>query len=101
DGFRGEDPAKMAPPLAKMCIDAGADVFIGHGWHRQLGIEIYNKRPIIYGTGNFFAQSPFLERFPADTYEGQGLDMTQLATLSPADLHDRRDLNIGHHHKAQ
>lgn len=101
DGHRGEMPAKMVPPLAKMCIDAGADVFIGHGWHRHLGIEMYNGRPIIYGTGNFFAQSAFLERFPADTYEGQGMDMAKLSTLTPADLHDQRDRNIGHHHKAQ
>lgn len=101
DGHRGDSPVAMVPPLARKCIDAGADAFIGHGWHTHLGIEMYNKRPIFYGTGNFFAQSTFLKRFPADTYEGQGLDMSKLSTLTPADLHDQRDINIGHHHRAQ
>lgn len=101
DGHRSEDPAKMVPPLAKQCIDAGADAFIGHGWHMQLGIEMYKDRPIFYGTGNFFAQSPFIEHFPADTYEGQGMDLAKLQTLTPADLHDQREENIGHHHRSQ
>lgn len=96
DGARGDAPAKMVPPFAKSCIDAGADVFIGHGWHRQLGIELYNDKPIFYGTGNFFAQSQFLQRFPGDTYEGHGLDITELARLTPADLHDKREGHMAH-----
>jgi poly-gamma-glutamate capsule biosynthesis protein CapA/YwtB (metallophosphatase superfamily) len=96
DGVRGYKPMSVVPPFAKQCIDAGADVFIGHGWHRQLGIEIYKNRPIFYGTGNFFAQSQFLKRFPADTYEGHGFSPDDLPKLTPADLHDSRDVHMGH-----
>ena len=87
---------QICPPFAKQCIDAGADVFIGHGWHRQLGIEIYKGKPILYGTGNFFAQSQFMQRIPADTYEGHGFNLDDLAKLMPADLHDRREGGMGH-----
>ena len=34
--------------LAHQVIDAGADVFLAHGPHAVLGIEIYQGRPIIY-----------------------------------------------------
>jgi len=60
EGKREDKPCKFVPPFAKQCINAGADVFIGHGWHRLLGIEIYKGKPIWYGTGNFFTQSHFL-----------------------------------------
>jgi poly-gamma-glutamate capsule biosynthesis protein CapA/YwtB (metallophosphatase superfamily) len=96
DGERGEKPCKFVPPFAKQCIDAGADLFIGHGWHKQLGIEIYKNRPIFYGTGNFFAQSQFLKRFPADTYEGHGFSLDELPTLTPADLHESRAGHMAH-----
>jgi hypothetical protein len=91
----------IVPPFAKQCIDAGADVYIGHGWHRQLGIEIYKDKPIFYGTGNFFAQSQFLRRFPADTYEGHGFNLNDLPKLTPADLHDKREKNGMGHWKGQ
>jgi poly-gamma-glutamate capsule biosynthesis protein CapA/YwtB (metallophosphatase superfamily) len=96
EGKRGNSPCKFVPILAKQCIDAGADVFVGHGWHTQLGIEIYKGKPIWYGTGNFFAQSQFLQRFPADCYEAFGFDMDDLATLTPSDLHDARERLMAH-----
>jgi poly-gamma-glutamate synthesis protein (capsule biosynthesis protein) len=96
DGARGEKPSRVVPALAKQCIDAGADVFIGHGWHRQLGIEIYKNRPIFYGTGNFFAQSQFLQRFPYDAYEGHAFSPNEISILTPADLHDARENHMGH-----
>ncbi|MDA8124641.1 MAG: CapA family protein [Deltaproteobacteria bacterium] len=96
DGLRGEKPAQFVPAFARQCIDAGADVFVGHGWHRQLGIEMYKNKPIFYGTGNFFAQSQFLKRIPSDTYEGHGFSMADLGTLTPADLHDAREGHMAH-----
>jgi poly-gamma-glutamate capsule biosynthesis protein CapA/YwtB (metallophosphatase superfamily) len=39
--------------LAHKSIDAGADVFVGHGVHTIRGIEIYKGKPIFYGVGNF------------------------------------------------
>jgi poly-gamma-glutamate synthesis protein (capsule biosynthesis protein) len=96
EGKRGESPVPLVKTFARQCVDAGADVFVGHGWHSQLGIEIYEGKPIWYGTGNFFAQSPFLTRFPADTYDGHGFDMNELASLIPSDLHEKREVNMPH-----
>ena len=96
DGVRGYDPCRYVPPFAKQCMDAGADVFVGHGWHRQLGIELYNGKPILYGTGNFFAQSQFMQRIPADTYEGHGFNPDDFGKLMPSDLHDSREGGMGH-----
>lgn len=96
DGIRGEKPARVVPPFAKACLDAGADIFIGHGWHRQLGVELYNGKPIFYGTGNFFAQSQYLTEFPADVYEGFGFTGANLQNAVTADLHDAREANMAH-----
>lgn len=42
--------------LAHKAIDAGADVFVGHGVHTLRGIEIYKGKPIFYGLSNFVHQ---------------------------------------------
>ena len=47
--------------------------------------QFYKGKPIIYGTGNFFAQSEFIQRVPYDSYESWGHDMNRLPTLNPAD----------------
>ena len=96
EGTRGEKPCKFVEPFAKQCIDAGADAFVGHGWHCQLGIEIYRGKPIWYGTGNFFAQSQFLTRFPADNYERFGFKLDDIQKWTPADLHDVREQRMAH-----
>ena len=41
-----DEPSEHAKLLARACIEAGADVFIGHGPHRDRGIEIYQGKPI-------------------------------------------------------
>lgn len=84
EGPRGDAPPKFVRDFAHACIDEGADVFIGHGWHKTLGIEIYKGKPIIYGVGNFFAQSEFVRRVPFDAYESWGHDIERLPTLTPA-----------------
>jgi poly-gamma-glutamate capsule biosynthesis protein CapA/YwtB (metallophosphatase superfamily) len=81
---RGDRPVKLAATLAKQAIDAGADLFVGHGWHKTLGIEVYKNKPIIYGIGNFFAQSPYVLRLPADQYEAFGMDVDKLTMYNPA-----------------
>lgn len=55
-GFDDDDPN---PPdflvtLAHDTVDAGADVFLGHGQHGMRGIEIYKGKPVFYGIGAFF-----------------------------------------------
>jgi poly-gamma-glutamate capsule biosynthesis protein CapA/YwtB (metallophosphatase superfamily) len=50
------EPAQVG--FAHAAIDAGADLLVGGHAHVPKGIEIYQGRPIFYGTGNFlFDQS--------------------------------------------
>jgi poly-gamma-glutamate capsule biosynthesis protein CapA/YwtB (metallophosphatase superfamily) len=69
-----EELADFAVDYAHECIDAGADVFAGHGPQCQLGIELYKNRPIFYGLGCFFHQLETLEFLPQEAYERFGLD---------------------------
>jgi poly-gamma-glutamate synthesis protein (capsule biosynthesis protein) len=53
-----------APPepeqveIAHAMVDAGADLIVGNHAHWAKGIEIYDGKPVFYGTGNFlFDQS--------------------------------------------
>ena len=85
DGKRGDKTPAFVREFARAAIDAGADVYVGHGWHNTLGIEIYKGKPIVYGIGNFFAQSEFIRRVPYDSYESWGHDMDRLPTLHPSD----------------
>ena len=64
-----EEPADFLPKLAHAAIDAGADVFIGHGPHRLRPIEIYQGKPIFYSLGNFFFQVAVQEPVPTDLYD--------------------------------
>jgi poly-gamma-glutamate synthesis protein (capsule biosynthesis protein) len=55
--------------FAHAMIDAGADLFVGHGPHEMHGIEIYKGKPIFYSMGSFITQYETQLRFPADDYE--------------------------------
>ncbi len=68
-----EDLTDWAVDYAHQAIDAGADIFTGHGPQCQLGIEIYKNRPIFYGLGCFFHQLETLEFLPHEAYERYGL----------------------------
>ncbi|GAB3161920.1 CapA family protein [Myceligenerans halotolerans] len=83
EGPRGDQPPAFVREFARRAIDDGADVFLGHGWHKTLGIEIYRGKPICYGLGNLFAQSAFLEHVPADAYETWGHDPDGLPAYTP------------------
>ncbi len=39
--------------LARACIDAGADIVIGHHSHQYQPVAIYRERPIVYSLGNY------------------------------------------------
>lgn len=64
-----EEPPNVLPKLAHAAIDAGTDVFIGHGPHRLRAIEIYQGKPIFYSLGNFFFQVTTQEPVPAGLWE--------------------------------
>jgi poly-gamma-glutamate capsule biosynthesis protein CapA/YwtB (metallophosphatase superfamily) len=80
-------PALKVQQVARDFIDAGADVIIGHGPHVIQGVEIYNKKPILYSLGNFFYQSETIKRFPAEIYDSMGLGDDD----TPQDVLDMRD----------
>lgn len=65
----GEVPSKALVDLARGMIDAGADIFVGHGPHVLRGIEIYKGKPIFYSLGNFIFQNETLLRLPYENYE--------------------------------
>ena len=44
-------PAAAIQAVAHRLIEAGVDVIHGGSAHHVLGIEIYNSKPIIYGSG--------------------------------------------------
>jgi poly-gamma-glutamate capsule biosynthesis protein CapA/YwtB (metallophosphatase superfamily) len=65
--------------FARAMVDAGADVFVGHGPHYLTGIEIYKGKPIMYSLGDFIFQNETLLRLPFDNYDpyDQGYDLSQ------------------------
>ncbi len=50
---RDNNPKEYQTDLAKMAIDAGADIVIGHHPHVIQGIQVYNNKLIAYCSGNF------------------------------------------------
>jgi poly-gamma-glutamate synthesis protein (capsule biosynthesis protein) len=76
------EPADFLVQFAHACIDAGADMVIGHGPHLLRGLELYRGKPIFYSVGNFIFQYEYLARFPADDYETVAAD----PALSPGEV---------------
>lgn len=66
-------PAGFLPAFAHAAIDAGADMFVGHGPHVLRGIEIYKGKPIFYSLGDFIFENDTVLRLPEDNYEPLGL----------------------------
>ena len=61
-------PAPFLEIFARAMIDAGADVFVGHGPHVLRGIELYKGKPILYSLGDFIFQNETLLRLPGENY---------------------------------
>ena len=79
-------PAEFHEPFAHDCIDAGADIYLGHGPHYMRGLEIYHGKPIFYSLGNFVFQNETVRIMPHDNYL-----KTQLThENTPADYYDKR-----------
>lgn len=79
-------PADFIPVFARAVIDAGADVFVGHGPHVLRGVEIYKGKPILYSLSNFIFQNETLLRMPVDSYEQYSLS----DEAQPSDYLDAR-----------
>jgi poly-gamma-glutamate synthesis protein (capsule biosynthesis protein) len=79
-------PAQFLVTFAREMIDAGADVFVGHGPHVLRGIEIYKGKPILYSLGDFIFQNETLLRLPAENYASYDLG----PDAHVGDFNDRR-----------
>jgi poly-gamma-glutamate synthesis protein (capsule biosynthesis protein) len=66
-------PADFLVTFARAMVDAGADIFVGHGPHVLRGVEIYRGKPILYSLGDFIFQNETLLRLPTDNYESYDL----------------------------
>lgn len=81
-----EEPAEFVVDFAHRCIDEGVDVFIGHGSHVCLGIELYKGKPIFYSLGDFIMQNETMQVFPAHAYDRFAMEPFS----TPADFLDTR-----------
>ncbi|HTE85477.1 MAG TPA: CapA family protein [Dehalococcoidia bacterium] len=88
-GAQREDPPGFLVAFARACIDAGADMFIGHGPHFVKGVEVYQGKPILYSIGNFILQNEQLLRLPAEFYDRFGLG----PDATPGEGFDARSAN--------
>jgi poly-gamma-glutamate synthesis protein (capsule biosynthesis protein) len=79
-------PAEFLVTFARAMVDAGADVFVGHGPHVLRGVEIYQGKPILYSLGDFIFQNETLLRLPSENYEAYDLDRN----AQVADFNSRR-----------
>ena len=81
-----EESAEFVTKFAHQAIDEGADIFVSHGPHFPLGIEVYKGKPIFYSVGNLVFQNETIGFFPADAYERFDLDLK----ATPSDFLDAR-----------
>ena len=91
-----EEPPDFAREFARAAIDAGADMFVGHGSHTLLGIEIYKERPIFYSLGNLVFMNETVPFLPNEAYERFGLG----PEATPADFYGARTDNDKKGHPA-
>ncbi|MBI2304502.1 MAG: CapA family protein [Chloroflexi bacterium] len=84
-----EEPAEVVVEFAHRCIQEGADLFVGHGPHMTLGVEIYQGCPIFYSLGDFILQNETVRFFPAFPYQSFGMG----TEATPADYLDARSEN--------
>jgi poly-gamma-glutamate capsule biosynthesis protein CapA/YwtB (metallophosphatase superfamily) len=91
-----EEPADFVKEFARASIDAGTDMFVGHGSHTLLGIELYKDRPIFYSLGNLVFMNETVPFLPHEAYERFGLGLE----ATPADFYGARTDNDKKGHPA-
>jgi poly-gamma-glutamate capsule biosynthesis protein CapA/YwtB (metallophosphatase superfamily) len=85
-GNRSDTPAAFVQRFARMAIDRGASLVIGHGPHRLRGIEIYKGGAILYSLGSFAFQYAAIDpRAPgvSDVFDAD-TDLDEIAITAPA-----------------
>lgn len=80
-------PPTFVEEFARKTIDAGADVFVGHGAHFSRGIEVYKGHPIFYNVGSLLMEFEAGESMISpEMYHTYHLP----ANARPSDLHGNR-----------
>ncbi len=59
--FFGSEKRGDVRKFAHACMDAGADLVLGHGPHILRGMELYRNKLIVYSLGNFIFDYPGAE----------------------------------------
>ena len=75
DGAENTEVPRFLEIFAHRCIDAGANVIIGHGPHELQGIEKYKDGLIFYSVGNFIFQTETVEFQPWDAYANRNMPL--------------------------
>lgn len=75
DGDNMEVPSMFLEIFSRKCVDAGADVVIGHGPHALRGIEIYKGKVIFYSLGNFLFETETVEYQPYDAFANRNMPL--------------------------
>jgi poly-gamma-glutamate synthesis protein (capsule biosynthesis protein) len=85
-------PAQFVSEFAHAAVDAGADVFVGHGNHALRGIEIYKGKVIFYSLGNFIFENDLVVPQPTEFYQqfGLGADALPAQAFDTRSDHDRK-----------
>jgi poly-gamma-glutamate capsule biosynthesis protein CapA/YwtB (metallophosphatase superfamily) len=96
-GLTDDDPSDVLVAFAHAAIDAGADVFHGHGPHRDRGIELYKGKPIFYSIGHLIRQSDTVSRIPLESLWRQGCDKWE---SMPSDFNEQRAKRSDRSHQA-
>lgn len=73
DGADNTVVPKFLEDFSRRCIDAGANVIIGHGPHELQGIELYKGGLILYSIGNFIFETDTVAFQPWDAYANRGM----------------------------
>jgi poly-gamma-glutamate synthesis protein (capsule biosynthesis protein) len=87
-----QEPAQFVRDFAHAAVDAGADVFVGHGNHALRGIEIYHGKVIFYSLGNFIFENDLVVPQPTEFYDqfGLGADALPAQAFDTRSDHDRK-----------
>lgn len=76
-----ELPAQFLIAFAHAMIDAGADIFVGHGPHVLRGVEIYKSKPILYSLGDFIFQNETLLRLASGNLKNSSVVPTHTSPI--------------------
>jgi len=87
DSYDNTKAPQFLEVFCRRCIDAGANVVIGHGPHELQGVELYKNGLILYSIGNFLFQTETVEFQPWDAYHNRGMDV--ISTKVGAYMSDR------------